>query len=182
METERPPSFLIVGGFTWKKNVEYGISLFRAVLTAIPEARLFIVGTRYISPAKQKLIDSLGDAVYVVEREHPKKMFRWYRTCPFLIATSRYEGGHSLAILEAQNHGMVVFTTAIPSTREIVRDNENGILLSGGTLEADSARIIETCRNTNVCASIGFAAWQSAKEQEWERQAQRLIKILTLSR
>ena len=181
-QKERPPTFLIVGGFTWKKNVEYGIELFRAVLSALPEARLFIVGTRYIPPSKQKLIDALGDAVYVVEREHPKKMFRWYETCPFLISPSRYEGGRSLALLEAQNRGMVVFATAIPSSREIVRDGLTGILLSGSAVDHDSARIIETCRNNEACIKIGSAAWRSALRQSWERQAKRLVKILTACR
>lgn len=177
-QKERPPSFLIVGGFTWKKNVEYGIELFRAVLAAIPEARLFIVGTRNIPPSKQKLIDSLGDAVYVVEREHPKKMFRWYETCPFLVSPSRYEGGRSLAILEAQNRGMVVFASAIPSSKEVVRDGINGFLLSGCAVDRDSTRIIETCRNNDLCIKIGGAAWRSAGRQSWDRQAQRLVRVL----
>jgi glycosyltransferase involved in cell wall biosynthesis len=181
-QNDRPPSFLIVGGFTWKKNIEYGIDLFRAVQAAIPEARLFIVGTRHIPPSRQKLIDDLGDAVYIVEREHPKKMFRWYETCPFLISSSRYEGGRSLAILEAQNRGMVVFASAIPSSREIVRDGVTGVLLSGGTVDRDGARIIETCRNSGRCAEIGFAAWRSAGRQGWERQARRLVKILSINR
>lgn len=178
-QNERPPSFLIVGGFTWKKNIEYGLSLFRSVHNALPEARLFIVGTRYISPSKQKLLDELGDAVYVVEREHPKKMFRWYETCPFLLSTSRYEGGRSLALLEAQNRGGVVFATAIPSTREFIRDNTTGVLLSGCDVDRDSARIIETCTDVERCAEIGRAAWRSAGRQSWDRQARRLVKTLT---
>jgi glycosyltransferase involved in cell wall biosynthesis len=177
-QKERPPSFLIVGGFTWKKNVEYGIELFRSVLASLPEARLFIVGTRHIPPSKQRLIDSLGDAVYVVEREHPKKMFRWYETCPFLIATSRYEGGRSLAILEAQNRGMVVFASAIPSSKEIIHDGRNGVLLSGCAVFRDTARVIEICKTNEQCLAIGTAAWRSASRQGWERQSHRLIRIL----
>jgi glycosyltransferase involved in cell wall biosynthesis len=177
-QKERPPSFLIVGGFTWKKNVEYGIEVFRAVHATVPEARLFIVGTRFIPPSKQTLIDSLGDAVYVVEREHPKKMFRWYETCPFLISPSRYEGGRSLAILEAQDRGMVVFASAIPSSKEIIRDGATGILLSGCDAERDSALIIETVGNDERCVKIGNAAWRGANRQSWDRQAQRLVKVL----
>jgi glycosyltransferase involved in cell wall biosynthesis len=181
-QAELPPSFLIIGGFTWKKNIEYGISCFRAILGAIPEARLFIVGTRHIDPTRQRLINELGDSVYVVEREAPRKMVRWYQTCPFLLSTSRYEGGRSLALLEAQNNGMVVFATGIPSTREVVSDGETGILLSGCSAGQDSMRIIETCRDTARCRAIGTAAWQSASRQDWERQANRLIKVLTLPR
>ena len=176
-----PASFLIVGGFTWKKNVEYGIDLFSRVAAALPkarEARLFCVGTGPLPARAQTLVDALGDAVFIVERELPRKMQRWYETCPFLISTSRYEGGHSLALLEAQNQGMVAFATAIPSTREIVHDQKTGILLSGCDAERDSARIVETCTDGDLCRSIGAAAWRSASRQRWERQAKRLERLL----
>jgi glycosyltransferase involved in cell wall biosynthesis len=176
-----PSSFLIVGGFTWKKNVEYGIELFGHVLAALPqerEARLFCVGTGIVPPHAQKLVDALGDAIFIVERELPGMMQRWYDTCPFLISTSRYEGGRSLALIEAQNRGMVVFATDIPSTREVIHDAKTGVLLAGCDIERDSARIIKTCTDYDLCRSIGTAAWRSAGRQRWERQAERLEKIL----
>jgi glycosyltransferase involved in cell wall biosynthesis len=179
--SEWPASFLIVGGVTWKKNVEYGIELFSRIFAALPkarEARLFCVGTGPLPPAAQRLIEPLGDAVFIVEREQPRLMLRWYETCPFLISTSRYEGGRSLALLEAQNLGMVVFATAIPSTHEIIHNGKNGVLLHGCDLERDSARIIETCTDSERCRSIGTAAWRSAGRQQWERQGKRLEKIL----
>jgi glycosyltransferase involved in cell wall biosynthesis len=108
----------MVGGFTWKKNLEYGVQLFEIILRDNPEARLFLVGTGPVPESKQNLLLPLGDSIYIVERESPDKMTRWYQTCPFLLSTSRYEGGRSFAILEAQSEGMAVFTTDIPSSRE----------------------------------------------------------------
>jgi glycosyltransferase involved in cell wall biosynthesis len=105
-------------------------------------------------------------------------MVRWYETCPYLLSTSRYEGGRSLAILEAHNRGMVVFATAIPSTREIVRDGATGILLSGSDGARDASRILETIANGGLCRSIGAAAWQSVGRQRWQRQGTRLEKLL----
>ena len=178
MQEEWPPSFLIVGGFTWKKNVDYGIELFKKVLGTIPDARLFCVGAGPLRPATQSLVESAGDAVFIVERELPHKMFLWYETCPFLIAASRYEGGRSLAILEAQNRGMVAFATAIPSTREFIRDGKTGILLDGCDAGADGARILKICADLELCKSIGAAAWKSASRQAWERQGRRLARVL----
>ncbi|MCU0609350.1 MAG: glycosyltransferase family 4 protein [Chitinispirillaceae bacterium] len=177
-QSELPHSFLLVAGFTWKKNVEYALALFSCVLAAIPDARLFCVGTGTVPRSARKAIDSLGDAVFIVEREQPRKMSRWYETCPFLLSASRYEGGRSLAILEAQNLGMVVFATAIPSSREFIRDSKTGILISGCDELRDSERIIETVTDSGRCRSIGTAAWKSAGRMSWERQGGRLEKLL----
>jgi glycosyltransferase involved in cell wall biosynthesis len=176
-----PSSFLIVGGFTWKKNIEYGLELFKRVLVELPqarEARLFCVGTGPLPPHAQRIVNELGDSIFIVERERPELMSRWYETCPFLISTSRYEGGRSLALLEAQNRGMVVFASDIPSTREMIHDGKNGILLCGCDLSRDSALVVKTCTDFERCRSIGAAAWRSAGRQRWERQAERLEKQL----
>jgi glycosyltransferase involved in cell wall biosynthesis len=173
-----PPSFLVVGGFTWKKNIEYALELFRRIFSSLPEARLFCVGTGPVPRRLKTLTDGLGDALFLVEREAPHKMFRWYETCPFLISASRYEGGRSLAILEAQAHGMVAFASAIPSSRELIRDGRNGVLLSGCDVDFDAGKIIRTCSDSGLCKALGSAAYRGSLRQSWERQTGRLLRVL----
>jgi glycosyltransferase involved in cell wall biosynthesis len=178
-QAEWPMSFLVVGEFTWKKNIDYAIELFSRLSQVLPEARLFCVGSGSIPENRRKIIDGLGDAIFIVEHELPHKMFRWYETCPFLIAASRYEGGHPLPVLEAQSRGMVVFANTIPAVGEIVRDGHDGILLTGCAAEADAARIAAVCNDRERCTAIGLAAWRSASRKSWERQTRRLIRVLS---
>lgn len=173
-----PPSFLMVGGFTWKKNLEYGVQLFGIILRDNPEARLFLVGTGPVPESKQNLLSALGDSIYIVERESPDKMARWYQTCPFLLSTSRYEGGRSFAILEAQSEGMAVFTTDIPSSRETLSGSRSGILLSGVDIEEDARRIISVYKNPEIFREISLRAFRNASRHRIERQTERLINIL----
>jgi glycosyltransferase involved in cell wall biosynthesis len=175
---ELPPNFLVIGGFTWKKNVGYALDLFDRIARSLRGAKLFCVGTGPVPPRYQRLLDGFGDAATIVERESPEAMSRWYETCPFLISASRYEGGRSLAILEAQSRGMVTFATTIPSTKELIADKINGVLLSGCDAARDSALIVATCGDDILCKSIGTAAWRSAARQSWERQVQRLERLL----
>lgn len=179
---EWPPSFLAVGGFTWKKNLDYVLALFDRIADAIPDARLFLVGADPVAAYRRKILDKRGDAIFIVERELPHKMFRWYETCPFLLAAPRYEGGHPLPILEAQARGMVVFAGAIPAVKEIVRDGRSGILLTGCDLADDGARIVAVCRDNDLCNSIGLAAWRSASRRSWDRQTGRLLRALSEKR
>ena len=178
-QEEYPPSFLIVGGFTWKKNIEYGLELFRHILGEIPDARLFLVGTGKIPPERELQIQKLGDSVFIVEQESPQKMIRWYETCPYLIATSRYEGGRSFAILEAQSRGVIVFASNIPSTREIITDSKNGYLLSGVQVKTDFQKIIHTVRQeTDRLKTVSIAAWSKASRNRLDRQVKKLITTL----
>lgn len=178
-QNDLPPSFLLVGGFTWKKNLEYGIDCFRSILKHNPDARLFLVGTENIPEDKEDLLKELGDSLFLVERESPEKMDRWYETCPFLLSTSRYEGGRSLTILEAQSKGIVVFSSSVPSSMEIVKDNKTGVLLTGCDLHTDSEIIINTCNNHDLCGQISRNAWKSSLRRRWNRQAKRLEKLLS---
>lgn len=175
-----PFSFLIIGGFTWKKNIEYGIEVFRNLSAIISDARLFLVGTGKLPSSKMQLINSLGDSVFIVENEFPDKMNRWYETCPFTLSTSRYEGGRAFNILESQAYGSIVFATPIPSTCELLSDFHNGIFLSGNDPVADSKKIVKVCFDNDLIKSIGINAWKTAKRNSLQRQGQRLSNVLKI--
>lgn len=177
-QEELPPSFLAVGPCTWKKNLDYTLDLFSRVSAQVKEARLFCIGTGNLPPRLRGKADALGDSLYLVEHEAPQKMDRWYETCPYLISSSRYEGGRSLAVLEAMNRGMTVFAAAIPSTREFIRDGRNGVLLAGCDAERDGATIVNTVARPELCRRLGLAAFRFAGRQSWDRQAKRLLRIL----
>ncbi len=105
-------------------------------------------------------------------------MQKWYVTCPFLISSSRYEGGYSLAILEALSRGAIVFSTSIPSTREFITDFSNGILLTGTDEQSDAQKIMRVIHEDNLIRKISINAWKKASRYSWKRQSLRLEKLL----
>lgn len=172
-----PLNFLIVGGFTWKKNIQYGISLFNNIRMFLPQSRLWLVGTG-------KSIDFLNytktfdNSIFVVENEPLETMYKWYFTCPFLISTSRYEGGYSLAILEALARGAIVFATSIPSSREFITDFYNGVLLDGKNEMSDTEKIKNVIYNKNLIKKISMNGWKKITRYSWKKQSLKLEKIL----
>lgn len=180
-QSEKPPSFLMVGGFTWKKNLEYGIEIFRRFLESEPAARLFIVGCGTLSRQKKQLLYPLGDAVFTVETESPEKMVRWYESCPILLFPSRYEGGRPFTIIEAQSRGCIVFAADIPAIRECITHGVTGFMLSGANPVADVALIHSIYKNGELTARISRSAWKKAARNSSLRQGQRLIRILLVT-
>jgi len=177
-QTERPPSFLMAGAFTWKKNLEYGVEVFRRFLDIEPASRLFLVGSGPLPKLKKQLLMPLGDAVFTVESETPDKMWRWYETCPMLLFPSRYEGGRPFTVIEAQSRGCLVFASDIPSVRECITHGLNGFVLSGVNPSADASLIASVYRNRDLCTAVARAAWRKSLRNRTQRQGQRLIRIV----
>jgi glycosyltransferase involved in cell wall biosynthesis len=107
-----------------------------------------------------------------------ERIASWYETCPFFISSSLYEGGRSLAVLEAMSFGCVVFVSPIPSSVEFIKDRINGILLPTVCADDDAATIVTTVRSPALCASVGRRAFTYAARQSWERQTGRLEKVV----
>jgi glycosyltransferase involved in cell wall biosynthesis len=173
-----PPRFLWVGGFTWKKNGEYLLSLFACINALLPDARLIIIGAGAGELRRRIGKAAWAGAVEARGQTPLEQMAALYAECPYLISTSRYEGGHSLAILEAMAQGAVVFATGIPSTREIIRDNRTGVLLCGNDAEADARRVLAAIDDTETMRQIRRAASREARRRSWERQVDRLEQTL----
>lgn len=74
----------------------------------------------------------------------PNEMAKLYKESSYLISSSRYEGGHSFAILEGMIYQNIVFASNIPSTLEIITSGKNGVIISGNNIEGDAEIITKT--------------------------------------
>jgi glycosyltransferase involved in cell wall biosynthesis len=176
--SDAPMHFLSVGGETWKKNLGHVVAVFGELRKRAPVARLFLVGTGSNAIKGVVLTEDDRAAMTIVAEEDPQRMSQWYETCPYFISCARYEGGHSLAILEALSHGCVVFASAIPSTKEIITNNNNGVLLSGVDVMEDAAKIAGALANGAMIDRIRRHALRTAQRNRLDRQIIRLEKVL----
>jgi glycosyltransferase involved in cell wall biosynthesis len=174
-----PPYFLSVGGFTWKKNIEHTVAVFAHLQAGLADARLVCVGTG-ISGAIPALAEKCNaqDAIVNAGDQPFEAMDGWYDRCPFVLLSSRYEGGRPFTLLEAMSHGAVVFASAIPSHREIVHDGMNGFLISGTDAVQDALLIQRVLNDTTGSAAIRLKAAHFAQRNRWDRQVRRLERIL----
>jgi Glycosyltransferase len=175
-----PLHILAVGGHTWKKNIGHSIAVFNKIAERKPEARFFLVGAGFDKGALRGLRQEIKDKIVVVPEEKPGLMSRWYMECPFIISSSRFEGGHSLVILEALSYGCVVFASDLPSTKEIITHARNGILISGVSAGDDAKVIIDVLAKKDLMLRIRQNACRTALRNRWDRQVDRLEDILCL--
>jgi len=173
-----PDRFLAVANHTWKKNLEHVRAVTARLRAALPEASFYFVGTGPVDMTP--LFDRSGlpqEAVTVVPSSPPEEMDRWYRSCPYLISASRYEGGHSFALLEAMAQGAVVFATPIFSSVEIVTDRRNGFVITGHDAGRDAATIRQALANPQALGAVRLQAYHAAVRNRWERQVRRFLRM-----
>ena len=163
---------LTVGTLTWRKNHAYTIVVFNAVLAHLPDAHLYCVGSGRVPDTGNQ------DTVSFIPSVPMEEMSRWYRRCPYFIHTSRYEGGHPLALLEAMAHGAVCFVSPEPAHREVITHGANGIILDGCDRKKDAATILAVMSDPQRQRELSAHAQRTAVRHRWERQAARLMRVL----
>jgi glycosyltransferase involved in cell wall biosynthesis len=174
----RPDNFLFVGQDSWRKNIDYALTLFVELKERISGAQFTVVGTGSSTLQRYPAFCQLGSCITHVPRESLEGMFHWYRTCPYLIFTSRYEGGHPLTVLEAMAQGMVVFSVSVGAVDELIHNRVNGVLLDGGDEHGDAGRIAGVIDNEGLVCRISRTAHSTAGRNRWERQAYRYKRII----
>jgi glycosyltransferase involved in cell wall biosynthesis len=177
-QPEIPPYFLCVGTMTWRKNLAFAIELFRALLDIRFDARLYLVGTGAVS---ETLTVAGHGRIVVVPLVPMAEMETWYKKCPYILHTARYEGGHPLALLEAMSFGAVPFVTPIPPVREIVKNGLNGQYLDGTDARMDAGTIAAAIENRPLIMALGTRAFGTASRNRWPRQADRLKRVIDQS-
>ncbi len=171
------PHFLCIGNVTWKKGLAHSLRTFSLLRNEFPDARLTCVGTGVDFETLSRYTGSDLAGVTNVSSVPFEEMHTWYTTCPFMLASSRYEGGHSFAILEALSYGIIVFASAIPSNREIITDSENGYIITGSSCNYDAGKITQKL-SMESNQNIRLHAIQTALQNSWHKQIERLEKIL----
>lgn len=171
------PHFLSVANNTWKKNLIHTLNIFCEIKTKIPDAVLTCVGTGIDNDAFGKLIAEDEMSIVNIPSVPFNEMGRFYKAHPILISSSRYEGGHSLAILEALSFGNIVFASAILSNREIITDSINGYLISGSSAQRDATYICKML-NTSEIKNVRVQAVKQSRLFTRHNQISELETIL----
>ena len=169
-----PPRFLFIGGTTWKKNPDYAAKIFRHIAVVLPDAEFHLVGTSVIP---QPLMQFAKQCT-CIRGIDPQEMVQRYRYSPFVISTSRYEGGHAYVLLEAMVQGCIVCVVSLQSTSEFLHTGKNGVELHGQDAAVDAQIIVALYTEQSRLAELSRNAYATAGRNLIERQSRRLELVL----
>ncbi|MBD3421121.1 MAG: glycosyltransferase [Chitinivibrionales bacterium] len=174
-----PSAFLCVGQFSWRKNVTYCIALMARLHKKMPNTHMTLLGCGPKKPVQEYLRRRHPDLdLELVPHVSMEAMTDRYQKHPFVMTASRFEGGHTLVLLEAMAHGCVVFASKIQAHTEFIHGAANGILLENIDVEADCAAIEDALGDKELLHNLRIRARRTAERNLWSRQVQRLERVI----
>lgn len=169
--TEGETMFLTVSRLTGWKKVERAIDGFAESLKTAPNSRLVIVGDGDSRPALEARAKELGvwDRVVFTGAVPHDAVYDYMMACDvFLSLYDLSNVGNPL--LEAMTLGKCIVTLDVGDTRTIIRNRENGILLTYDTLPPLGNVMSELSQSPLLREKLGTAASDYARThlQSWK--------------
>jgi colanic acid/amylovoran biosynthesis glycosyltransferase len=190
-DPSEPLRLLMVGRFTEKKGMLYGLKAFAAFRNHGGQGELTIVGDAKTDHEaqqayKQQMItvietEGLQDSVDFRGLLSRDELRATYNRHHVLLAPSVHagdgddEGGAPVVLIEAAATGMPAVATYHCDIPEIVTDGETGLLASERDIDALTQALIRLWEQPSLLAAMGESARQRIEDEfEANRQARRL--------
>lgn len=165
-EEPGPPLVILPARLIWAKGIKEFVAAARRLRDEGIAGRFAILGD-----AKNDYPDAVSEAQ--LRRWHEEGVIEWWgrredmpevmRQCHVVCLPSKYGEGVPRVLIEAAATGRAIVTTDIPGCREIVRNDENGILVPPGDVEALSEALKRVLRDDALRRRFGTAGRKIAE-------------------
>lgn len=174
----RPPmKLLFLGSWEWRKGRRYLAEAFFRIAQEYPNLMLSLVGTGTGETEVKSLFPSnLRHRICVIPWVAEKDVPGVYAEHDIFVFPSMFES-MSLVIPEAMASGMPIVTTRTCGMQDIIEDGVTGFLVPPRDSETLAKRVGILIDNPLLCAKLGQAAQQKAKEITWDKVARQTIQV-----
>jgi glycosyltransferase involved in cell wall biosynthesis len=146
------------------KGHSFLLEAFARVISALPSARLLIIGEGPLRASLQAQAEALGLQSAVRFLGHRSDAQRLLAAGDLLVNSSLSEGT-PLSVMEAMALGLPVVATNVGGVPKLVLDGETGMLVPPAEVEALAAALLELMRNAEKRRALGEAGRRRALEQ-----------------
>lgn len=156
-----------VGTIYAVKNFPFLVDCFSELHKVHPETRLTIVGNGVQRGELYEQIDRLGLTDAVTITGTVGNVEDYLAASDIYVASSHFEG-LPLSILEAMAAGLPVISTNVGGVPDVVRDGENGLLITPGDKAAYIAALTELTENTEKRTAFSARSKELSKNYDEE--------------
>ncbi|MHA7059202.1 glycosyltransferase family 4 protein [Aquimarina sp. M1] len=173
---------LAVGKHCFQKGYDRLLKSWKKVAAKHPDWTLDIYGTISKAEGLDTLADELGISNTVHFYPPVKNIAEKYEQASIYTMSSRYEG-FGMVLTEAMAYGVPCISYDCPyGPSDIITDNENGLLIDNGNIDAFAEAIISLIDNKEKRKSLGMNAKEAVKKylpetiaEEWNDVFKSLI-------
>ena len=146
------------------------------ITKCIPESHFVILGEGRERPHLEAQCAELGLRQQVTFAGFQKDIGPWIQAMDVLVNPSLSEGTPNV-LLESMALGTPVVATAVGGVPDLVRDQQDGVLVAPGHPAALAAAVIDVCRQPDTAERLAQSAQERVKENSPSRQQQHLYDL-----
>lgn len=167
-----------IGGLKPEKNVETLIQAFREFLKDNPEveAGLVIIGDGLMRDFLEETVKKYDLSSHVLFSGFIPDAYRFLNAIDIFVLPSLSEGS-PLSLIEAMAAGKAIIASDIPSIREIVKHDEEAILVDPLDIRALKQAILLLYNNPDLRTKLGRRARERAKLYDVDRVYGQILKV-----
>lgn len=140
-------SFLFLGRLGKRKGAWDVLEAVKKIKNIYPELKVYMAGDGEVEKVREKVIEEdLNDQISVVGwTDFDGKIELMKKTSTLLLPS--YNEGLPMSILEAMAAGKVIITTDVGGIPEVIKSNENGIIIKPGDVDGLSKAMLFVIEN-----------------------------------
>ncbi len=172
---------LSVGRLVVWKGFKTLIKTMPSILQEIPQVKLIIIGS---GPQKKELEDNiyklkLKDKVILTGQLKREKVLEYMKNSDVFVLNTQYEG-FSHTLIEAFALKIPIITTNIGGNPELIKNNQEGILIKPDNKNAIKNAVIKILQDNNFKQKIIQNAYEKSKQFSIKMTLDNLEKILKI--
>ena len=163
------------------KGYEYGIHAFKAVhdMGESHDLIYVLVGrdTHTLGPLVKSL--SMNDKIFLLPQKDSDTVLKYYQSAWCFFSPSIMEG-MSLVSIEAMAAGLPLIVTDVPGNREIVRDNDCGLIVRKKDPLSMAEGILSLASEQHLHDRLSRTASERGQLYDWRRIAEKYLEVYHL--
>lgn len=172
-----PSKLLFLGGWEWRKGIRYLTEAFSEVARQHPTATLCLAGTGEPEPVVKRAFErSLHPRIRVIPHVSEEALPVLYGDHDLFVFPSLFESC-PLVILEAMASGLAIATTRACGMQDLILDGVSGLLVPPRDSKILAQRILFLLKDVDLCARLGKAAQQGARNLMWQNIARQHLDL-----
>ncbi len=175
--SSHPKGILYVGTWIDRKGVPELVAAFMEVARSNPAITLTVAGPGVPNETVlQAFPAELRDRIlFAPSTDNDHELAAIYQSHAMFVLPSTFEG-LPLVMVEAAAAGLPIITTAVCGMRDMIRHEENGLIVPIADAKALSDSIRRLLEDSSLALRLGEAARETARRYTWERSAEQYLE------
>ncbi len=169
-------NILFVGRMEPRKGAKFLLKAMPAILDAVPNARLVVVGGGPLASYYGSHVSDLcRDHIVFTGFISGDLLARHYATADVFCSPATGGESFGIVLLEAMAAGAAIVASSISGYRDVVKDGQTGVLVAPGSPESIANAVIRLARRPDLRDGLVARASETVKRYAWPRVTQEIL-------